>query len=127
MLAGHRPFDEEDPHEAMELHVEHDIPDPAQHIPDLPEGLRQLILKSCARDIGQRYRDIPALLNDLNPLAGQLGVAKLSPITRNKRMMTLVLLYEDRHQLELNDLMEAFSSEVEQMGITLKAADFSDI
>ncbi len=127
MLAGHRPFPENDPQETMELHVEHDIPDPAQHIPDLPEGLRQLILKCCARDIGQRYRDIPALLNDLNPLAGQLGVAKLSPITRNKRMMTLVLLYEDRHQLELNDLMEAFSSEVEQMGITLKAADFSDI
>ena len=44
-----------------------------------------------------------------------------------KRMMTLFLIYEDRHQLELNELMEAFSSEVEQMGITLKAADFSDI
>jgi serine/threonine protein kinase len=127
MLAGHRPFDEEDPHEAMELHVEQDIPDPAQHIPDLPEGLRQLILKCCARDIDQRYRDIPALLNDLNPLGEKMGIAKLPPVSRRKRMMSLVLLYEDRHQLELNDLMEAFSSEVEQMGITLKAADFSDI
>jgi hypothetical protein len=127
MLAGHRPFDEEDPHEAMELHVEHDIPDPAQHIPDLPEGLRQLILKCCARDIGQRYRDIPALLNDLTPLAQKLGISKLPPISQTKRMMTLFLIYEDRHQLELNELMEAFSSEIEQMGITLKAADFSDI
>ncbi len=127
MLAGHRPFDEEDPHEAMELHVEHDIPDPAQHIPDLPEGLRKLILKCCARDIAQRYRDIPALLNDLTPLAQTLGISKLPPISQTKRMMTVFLIYEDRHQLELNELMEAFSSEIEHMGITLKAADFSDI
>jgi eukaryotic-like serine/threonine-protein kinase len=127
MLAGHRPFQEDDPHETMDLHVEEDIPDPAEHIPGIPEGLRQLVLKACARDMDQRYRDIPALLHDLNPLAEKLGVEALSPMTRRKRMMSLFLIYEDRHQLELNNLMEAFSLEVEAMGITLKAADFSDI
>jgi len=89
--------------------------------------LRQLILKACARDMDQRYRDIPALLSDLNPLAEDLGIEAFSPTTRRKRMMSIFLIYEDRHQLALNDLMEAFSNEVEEMGITLKAADFSDI
>jgi serine/threonine protein kinase len=127
MLAGYKPFQEEDPHEAMELHVEQDIPDPAEHIPACPEGLRQLIMKACARDVEARYHDIPEMMRDLNQLARELGVVELAPLATKKRMATLVLIYEDHHQLELNKLMEAFSSRVEDMGITLKAAEFSDI
>jgi CRP-like cAMP-binding protein len=127
MLAGRRPFPEDNPHETMEMHVEEDIPDPAAHIENLPEGLRRLILKACARDIEARYRDIPALLQDLNPLARELGVAHHARMASRKRMATLFLIYEDQQQLELNKLMEDFSSRVEDLGITLKAADFSDI
>ena len=127
MLAGHRPFSEKDPHQAMELHVEQDIPDPAGHIPDCPESLRQLILKACARDGEARYRDIPEMLRDLKPLGREMGIAALAPLAQKKRMATLFLIYEDRHQLELNKLMEAFSAQVEEMGITLKAAEFEDI
>jgi serine/threonine protein kinase len=127
MLAGYKAFPEEDPHEAMELHVEEDIPDPADHIPDLPVGLRRILLKACARDMAQRYRDIPELLEDVKPLADELGVSGHTRFSTTKRMMSLFLIYEDRHKLELNKLMEAFSLEVEDMGITLKAADFDDI
>jgi eukaryotic-like serine/threonine-protein kinase len=127
MLAGHKAFQEEDPHEAMELHVEQDIPDPAEHIPDCPKGLRQLILKACARDVEARYHGVNEMLQDLKKLARELGVVALASLAAKKRMATLVLIYEDHHQLELNKLMEAFSSRVEDMGITLKAAEFSDI
>jgi serine/threonine protein kinase len=127
MLSGRRPYPEDNPHATMEMHVAEDIPDPADHIEDLPEGMRQLILKACARDIDQRYRDIPELLQDLNPLARDLGVTENAAAVPRKRMVTLFLIYEDRQQLELNRLMEDFSSQVEGMGITLKAADFSGI
>jgi serine/threonine protein kinase len=127
MLSGYRPFPDDDPHTAMDLHVEEDIPDPAEHIQDLPWGLRQFILKACAREIDKRYRDIPDLLEDLNVLARELKVSELSAGSQTKRMMSLLLIYEDRHKLELNQLMEAFSSEVEEMGIKLKVADFDDI
>ena len=127
MLAGRRAFAEDDPHENMELHVERDIPDPAEHIADLPESLRHILLKACAREIEQRYRDIPELLKDLNLLAGEMGISGPTPVSARKRMATLFLIYEDHQQLELNKLMEAFSLEVEEMGITLKAAEFSDI
>ena len=42
-------------------------------------------------------------------------------------MATLFLFYEDWQQLELNKLLEEFSYHVEDMDITLKAADFTDI
>ena len=94
MLAGRRAFTKEDPHENMELHVEQDIPDPADHIPDLPEGLRQVILKACARDMAQRYRDIPELQKDLDLLAGDMGVAgPTKAIAPKKLMTTLFLIY----------------------------------
>jgi CRP-like cAMP-binding protein/tRNA A-37 threonylcarbamoyl transferase component Bud32 len=127
MLAGRKAFLEDDPHQAMELHVEEDIPDPAEHIPDCPEGLRQIILKACARDVADRYPTIADLLHDLKPLADALGVSEHTLVSPKKRMTTLFLIYEDHHQLELNRLLEAFSSRVEDMGITLKAADFNDI
>jgi CRP-like cAMP-binding protein len=127
MLAGQRPFPEDDPHATMEMHVEEDIPDPAGHITDLPEGMRKFILKACARDIEQRYRDIPALLQDLNPLARELGVTERAPAAARKRMTTLFMIYEDQQQLELNKLMEEFSGRLADMGITFKAADFSEI
>jgi serine/threonine protein kinase len=127
MLAGRRPYPEDDPHATMEMHVEEDIPDPADHITDLPEGMRTFILKACARDIDQRYRDIPELLRDLNLLARQLGVTEIAQALPRKRMATLIMIYEDQQQLELNKLMEEFSSRVADMGITFKAAEFNDI
>ncbi len=127
MLAGQRPFPEDSPHATMEMHVEEDIPDPADHIANLPERMRQLILKACARDLDQRYRDIPELLKDLKPLARELGISDIARSAPRKRMATLFLFYEDWQQLELNKLLEEFSYHVEDMDITLKAADFTDI
>lgn len=127
MLAGRRAYAEDNPHASMELHVTKDIPDPADFIADLPEALRRIIRKACARDIEKRYRDIPALVQELIPLAKELGVPAPLPISGKKRMTTLLLLYEDHQQHDLDGLLEAFHAEIEAMGITLKAADLGDI
>ncbi len=74
LLSGKRPYPEDDPHHLLELHVEKDIPDPADATPGLPEGLRKIILKACQRDPNNRYQDIPEVLKDLQPLAAWLGL-----------------------------------------------------
>ncbi len=74
LLAGRRPYPEDDMNRLLELHVKEDIPDPADVIPGIPEALRNFILKACERDVNRRYREIPEVLKDLQPLAAWLGL-----------------------------------------------------
>jgi len=74
LLAGRRPYPEDDMNRLLDLHVEEDIPDPADVIPGLPDALRIFILKACKRDLNRRYREIPEVLKDLQPLAAWLGL-----------------------------------------------------
>jgi serine/threonine protein kinase len=66
MLVGRRPFPEEDAQALEELHLNHDIPDPAARVADLPEGLQRFIIKSCQRDPGRRYDNFEQVLADLS-------------------------------------------------------------
>ena len=52
-----------------EMHLNHDIPDPAQSVADLPEGLRRLVIKSCRRDPDRRYDNFEQVLADLRQIA----------------------------------------------------------
>ena len=127
MLVGRRPFPEDDPHAVMDLHVAQDIPDPAIAVPGLPEGLRHFILKACARDRDQRYRDMDEVESDLRPVAEALDVRAHTPGAGTRKMATLIMLYNEEHQLDLNRLMEEFSCKVKELGIVLKAADFRGV
>ena len=69
MLVGQRPFPEEDAQALEEMHLNHDIPDPAANVADLPKGLRRFIIKSCQRDPGLRYDDFKQVLADLRRIA----------------------------------------------------------
>lgn len=74
LLTGRRPYPENDMNRLLDLHVEEDIPDPADVIPGLPHALRTFILKACERDRNRRYCEIPEVLKDLQPLAAWLGL-----------------------------------------------------
>lgn len=74
LLSGQRPYPEDDMNRLLKLHVHEDIPDPAEAIPGIPEGLRRFIMKACARDVNRRYREIPEVLRDLQPLAAWIGL-----------------------------------------------------
>jgi CRP-like cAMP-binding protein len=124
MVAGRRPFPEDDPHAVMDLHVAQDVPDPALAVPGLPEGLRHFILKACARDRDQRYRNMDEVESDLLPVAEALDVRAHTPGAGTRKMATLIMLYNEEHQLALNRLMEEFSSRVKELGVVLKVADF---
>ena len=68
MLAGKRPFPENDLQALEEMHLNQDIPDPAASVADLPEGLQRFITKSCRRDPGRRYDDFKQAMADLKPV-----------------------------------------------------------
>jgi len=127
MLTGQRPFAEEDAWEVMDLRLKQDIPDPAEIVPDLPEALRKFILKACAREIDARYHDVGEIIEDLKPLADELGLKKQNTSTVNRKMATMFLMYNDEHQPELNRMMNDFCEKVNELGVSCRAADFKEI
>jgi serine/threonine protein kinase len=50
MVTGKRPYPEENANALIEMHRTEDIPDPATMVPNLPESIRGVILKSCHRN-----------------------------------------------------------------------------
>ena len=74
-----------------------------------------------------RYQDVSEIIEDLKPLANELGVKKqkISPV--NRKMATMFLLYNDEHQPELNRMMNEFCEKVNELGVSCKAADFKEI
>ena len=43
------------------------------------------------------------------------------------KMATLFMIYQEDQQLALKRLMDEFSGKVQELGVVLKAADFTDV
>ncbi|KPK29345.1 MAG: hypothetical protein AMK69_06915 [Nitrospira bacterium SG8_3] len=127
MVTGQRPFVGNDPSEVMSLHVNKDVPDPRRSIPDLPEELSHFILRATKRDPSERYDNVPQILNELQPLAQQMGLMRHLQVKEQRKMMSLFLFYQDEHQLTLKRLVEEFTNELKKIGADIRAADFKDI
>jgi serine/threonine protein kinase len=127
MLAGERPFPETDPQKLIDLHLNCGIPDPAGVAPNIPETLRQFIIKACRQDPGQRYQTVTQALDDLNRLADELGIASKRPTDEKINMTSLFIVYNENQQPAVKQLMENLRAQAEELGIDLKAADLSDL
>jgi serine/threonine protein kinase len=126
MLVGQRPFPEEDAQALEEMHLNHDIPDPAAGVADLPEGLRRFIIKSCQRDPGLRYDDFNQVQADLKGIAKAHGVAHQIMAAAKRKRATLMLSFEDKDQIKLQQLMEEFSARARQIGVDLTMPDLPE-
>jgi predicted Ser/Thr protein kinase len=127
MVTGQRPYPEDDIAELMYLHVEEDVPDPRELVPDLPDELSYLIKRATQRDPSGRFRTVWEIIRDLQPFADKLGVERKAVAREPRKMMSLFLFYEDEHQLTLKRVVEEFSKEVKKVGAELRAADFKDV
>jgi serine/threonine protein kinase len=67
MVTGRKPFQTGDIRTVMETHLNLDIPDPAEVVPDLPETLRRFIIKAGRREPAQRYGNMEEAMKDLLP------------------------------------------------------------
>jgi serine/threonine-protein kinase len=73
MVVGKRPFPEDDAQALADMHLTHEIPDPAASAPDLPQDLQRFIMKACQRDPDSRYGDMGQALADLRRIAKKTG------------------------------------------------------
>jgi tRNA A-37 threonylcarbamoyl transferase component Bud32 len=127
MLTGQRPFPEDDLKSLLDQHLSHNIPDPAQVVPDLPPLLSDFIIKAGRRKPDERYQSVAEAMDDLQPLVIEFEVTHNNLSTEKRKMASLILIYKDEHQKVLSELVDDFSVKVQTLGIDIKAADFKDI
>lgn len=127
MVTGQRPYPEDNIAKLMDLHVEEDVPDPRELVPDLPKELSYFIKRATKRDPSGRFKTVWEIIRDLQPFADSLGVERKTLVRESRKMMSLFLFYQDEQQLTLKRLVEEFSNEVKQLGAELRAADFKDV
>jgi len=123
MVTGVRPYPETDAWAVMDLHVTQDIPDPAETVADIPEHLRTMILKSCARDPSQRYQSVDEILEVLSPLVEAFDLSGPSVSSKSEQMTTVCILHEEAHRQDLQRMIETFKKRIEEKGMQLKRSD----
>lgn len=124
MVTGRRPFPD-DVCEVLKAHITEPMPDPRALNPDLPEAFCSFITRATQKDPSLRYDDLGQVWEDLHSLAETATQFESSePMQPRKRIMSLIMLYEEDQQLVLNQLMKAFSEQVKELGIEFKIADF---
>lgn len=122
LVTGARPFPEDDLARLMDLHSEHDIPDPAERIADIPEVLRAFILGCGRRDPARRFQTASEAGKALKPLLSGKPRRR-----RSKEMLSLHLFYDEEQRHALNTLLDEFGGKARMLGIDLKTAVFKDI
>ena len=119
MIVGNRPFPEDDIHILEEMHLNQDIPDPAAEFPDLSKDLQRFVIKCCQRDPNLRYDNIQQALADLKSIAGEPGADMKKTTAPKRKRSTLMLSFEDKSKLELQQLVEEFSTRARKLGVDI--------
>jgi serine/threonine protein kinase len=126
MVTGARPFPEDDLNALVDMHVNEDIPDPAELVADLPELFRKFIIKSTRRIVEQRYQNVDEAMKDLIPLSRSLGCPMDGQCPAVRKITSLLLSYSEEQELELKRSLEKFSLELEALGVSLRSSDFDN-
>jgi eukaryotic-like serine/threonine-protein kinase len=127
MVCGQPPHPSGDLNQMVNLRLSQEIPDPAQLVPGMPDALAGFIRKACRRDPAQRYANAREALAELASLNQEDGGNGGPPAPAAKKITTLVMSYNDEQHLALNRLLDQFSSQLVELGVTVKAAEFEDM
>jgi len=96
-------------------------------VPDLPDELSNFIVRSTRRNPEDRPRTVTEGIEELRPLTEKLGLKFRSREKKRGKMMGLFLFYQDEHQLALNRLIDKFTSEVDEIGATVRLTHLDNI
>ena len=127
MITGRRPFPEDSARDLLNMHLECEIPDPCDLLPDCPASLRNFIMKACRLSPDARYQDAAEALKELNRIGDEIGLPGRAAKPEPLNMASLFLVYEDRQQTEFEKLLESIRSHAKELGISIKTADLPDI
>lgn len=119
IFTGQKPFSGDDLLAVMKMHKNAPMPDPRELVPDLPERVANLILKSCAKSQGQRYENMGEVVEELRAISNLLkeGISFVS--TREKEITVLLITHGKDQSLSLNKLLDEFSKLAEKKGFSL--------
>lgn len=124
LLAGKRPYPEDDLRALMVMRLRVDIPDPAESIGGLPEALSGFIQKCCRRNPEERYPSVEealAALEEMDHFQGNEALAEM-PV----HMSTVHFFYNDAHKAVLTHLLEEFNEKVKAQGIGMRLVDYEN-
>ena len=97
------------------------IPDPVTTVPDMPDILLKFIKKACDPDPGDRFRDAAQALTHLKPLVKVFDLPHRKTQEEEENIATLSLVYREKDQLALNELMEEFSEKIKELNAQIKS------
>ena len=124
MITGRRPYPEDTARDLMNMHLECEVPDPCDLLPNCPSSLRDFIMKACRISADDRYQDATEALRDLYRIGEEIGLPGRIPKAEPPNMASLFLVYENHQQAQFKELMENIRAQAKELGISVKAADF---
>jgi CRP-like cAMP-binding protein len=127
MVTGAKPYADKDIRVVMDKHVNNDIPDPAEAIPNLPQELRRFILKACQRDPKDRYQNATQAMLELLPLIDETRHLQEMQSDHTQKMVNIFLKYREEDQLAFTQLIEEFTTKAKELGVNLKIVDLLDL
>lgn len=123
MVTGRRPFPEDNAKALLDIHLTRDIADPGLIIADIPNELREFILKSARCDPDQRYQDMDQAMAELRPLAQDNRLPENGLTIEKKKNSSFLLTYTDENQSALKRLVDVFKANAQALGVDVKATD----
>jgi len=127
MVTGRRPFPEENEKTLLDLHLTRDVTDPAHIIPDIPDALREFILKCARCDPDQRYQNMDQAMAVLRPLAQHIRPPRNGLTIEKKKSASLFLTYADVNQSAFKRLLDVFKADAQELGVDVKMIDSHDL
>jgi serine/threonine protein kinase len=126
MVTGRRPFPEDDAKALLDMHLKRDIPDPGHIISNIPDELRQFVLKAARCDPDQRYPDMEQAMAVLRPLARNDRQPGKDSTIDQKKSASLLLTYGDENQTALQRLVDVFKADAEVLGVDVNITHSQD-
>jgi hypothetical protein len=108
------------------MHLTRDIADPGHIIPNIPDELREFIIKSARCDPDQRYQDMGQAMAALRPFAQNNKLPKNSLTIEQKKSSSLLLSYTDENQSALRRLVDVFKANAQALGVDVKMTENTD-
>ena len=122
MFTGVKPFIADDLMEVIDMQTNTDIPDPSLLVPDLPEAIKNCILKACSKSPDKRYNSMHEIINEMSSILKTLKQGVVTQADMEKEITVLLISHDKDQSLAVNKLLGEFSQRAEEKGFSLNIA-----